>query len=55
MHSNRGEFFRLIILFGSSDQKKNVLQHFVQTVKQSELKVVYTTLEDLSGEDQGGV
>jgi len=46
------ESFRLMILFGSSDKKKSVLQRFVQTVRQSELKVAYTTLEDISGKDR---
>lgn len=46
------ESFRLIILFGSSDKKKRILQRFVQTVKQSELKTAYTTLEDISGKDR---
>lgn len=43
---------RLLILFGSSDRKKNVLQRFVQTIKQSDLNVAYATLEDLSRRDR---
>ena len=46
------ESFRLIILFGSSDRKKRILQRFVQTVKQSDLKVAHTILEDMSGKDR---
>jgi len=43
---------RLIILRGSSDKKNSVLKHFEKNVRQSEMNVVHTTLEDISGKDR---